>query len=517
MRLALSTTLLALAATAAAQDTTIVGTRSLGMGGTGVASADDVTVQYHNPGILGFMGRMEKAEAVPAATPATPVTETKDGKAAPPAAFVRSASDNNNLGRKDFGLGIDAQVGVQLRGTLADQLDKLDKIDYKKIGQNGIQNQQDARDLLTTLDSFKSLADPGNGFTADATGGLGIRIGHFAVGARFEAQTVGYVQKIDLQNIGIGLSGAALATQVNTNAAAPGGYTPTLLTPAQQAQLATALGGGVAGTDAVKALDYQASQAGITQAQISGLFPDLITVANGAATSLDNNTTSVTAYGYGIGEVPVSYGVAFGDHLAIGVTGKYMVGRVYATNVLVFNKDSQNEIKKVRENYQQTSQFGVDAGVIARMPYLQVGLTGRNLNNPTFKGPTIAGIKLDDVTIDRQFTAGAAFLKTWSWFSFTLAGDVDLNRTKSLLPGVESQKASGGVEFVLARFLSIRAGAYKNLAYDQDPLVVTAGVGFDLWAMRIDLAAAAATETATWDGEKYPKEGRVAAQFAIDF
>ncbi len=504
MRHALSATLLALASTAAAQDITIVGTRSLGMGGTGVASADDVTVQYHNPGILGFMGRMEKAEADPKADP-------KDIKE------VRSASDNNNLGRKDFGLGIDAQVGVQIRGTLADQIDKLDKIDYKKLGQQGITSQQDARDLLTTLESFKTLADPGNGFTADATGGVGIRIGHFAVGARFQAQTVGYVKDIDLNNIGVGLSSSALANQVNTNAAAPTGYTPTLLTPAQQAQLATALGGGAAGTAAATALDYQASQAGITQAQITSLFPDLITVANGATSNLDNNTTSVTAYGYGIGEIPVSYGVALGDHLAIGVTGKYMVGRVYATNVLVFNKDSQDEIMKVRENYQQTSQFGVDAGIIARIPYFQVGLTGRNLNNPTFKGPTVAGVKLDDVTLDRQFTAGAAFLKTWSWFSFSIAGDLDLNQTRSLLPGVKSQKASGGVELVLARFLSLRAGAYQNLAYDQDPLVLTAGVGIDLWAMRFDLAAAAATETATWDGKEYPKEGRVAAQFAIDF
>jgi len=56
--------------------------------------------------------------------------------------------------------------------------------------------------------------------------------------------------------------------------------------------------------------------------------------------ALEDNTTTVLLTGFGLVEVPFTYGYAINDHIAVGANLKLMKGRVYGTEVIVFNKDS---------------------------------------------------------------------------------------------------------------------------------------------------------------------------------
>jgi hypothetical protein len=77
--------------------------------------------------------------------------------------------------------------------------------------------------------------------------------------------------------------------------------------------------------------------------------------------------------------------------------------------------------------------------------------------------------------------------------------------------------ASLGVEWNPWRFIALRGGLAKNLAEDDIPYEVSAGVGVNLWLARIDLALAASPETATYDDQDYPTALRASLGVMIDF
>ena len=345
--------------------------------------------------------------------------------------------------------------------------------------------------------------------TVDATGGFSVRIKQFGLGVRMYSQVSGRLQSLDLANLGLG-SIDDLNTQLS-------GITPpgsgSVLTSAQQTQLTNA---GISAGN-VTTLDQLAAQAGVTSAQTQLLVDTLVGVAaasNGSGGTLSSNTSSLRLYGASIMEIPLSFGWAFNENISVGGNLKAMIGRVYGTDVLVFDDNVADALKNADNNYRQTVTWGVDLGAMVRVKMLNLGLTARNLNTPTFDGPTVGVVRYPNYEIKPSATFGAAFIPL-EWI--TLAADVDLTRNSTVISTYESQMLRLGAEFNLLHFLALRAGYSTNLAEDDIGGLVHAGIGINLWAVRFDVAGAMSLEKTTYDGNTVPREARVGLQLAVDF
>ncbi|MCK5492551.1 MAG: hypothetical protein KAJ14_05525, partial [Candidatus Omnitrophica bacterium] len=138
----------------------------------------------------------------------------------------------------------------------------------------------------------------------------------------------------------------------------------------------------------------------------------------------------------------------------------------------------------------------------------------RNINSPEFDGPTVAGRKFNDVTLDPSVTAGIAFIP---YEGFTLEADYEITKQETLFPGYDAQYFSMGAEWLFLRFMAFRAGAYKNMAESDIGLVYTAGIGLDLLSVHLDLAGAYSSNEGTFDGSDYPLESYVQLKLSIGF
>lgn len=492
--LALSTGPLALTTDLTAAERQFVGPRAGGMGGVGVASSDDIHAQYYNPAAFGFMAsRQDDALELPDAPP-------------PP----EDAVDNAAMADRVFGLGVDAQFGIGIYGDVGRYLENLSDIDNVELATTDGLSAEDAETVLAAFANLTALQRDQIGFQFDANLGANVRVGHLAVGARYFADGYGVISEVDLTNLGLD-DAAELTNALDSNAgtiigSSPASYTIQTLDASQQATLSAA---GYS-NDAIKAIDKVATdQQGsglINDTELQELVDAIALVTSAADGSLEDNGSRVTLVGLGVVEIPVSYGYAFNPNLAIGVTAKLMLGRVYGQDVLVFSEDNDDFTETLDEDYEDTVTFGVDVAAMYRLPNFQFGLIGRNINKPSFDGFEKDGRRIPDVEIDPSVTAGAAWMPIPS---LVVEVNGDLFARDNLFPDREIQYLGGGLEWEVLRFLSLRGGAYDNLAESDEDPVLTAGVGFNFWLLRIDLNGAYGTGTVEYDGEDYPNEARV--------
>jgi hypothetical protein len=479
---------------ALAIDTFFVGPRAMGMAGANVASVNDTTAQYYNPAAFGFFDRRD----------------SHGGK---------MAYDNNNLGRKKWGVDINAAGGYRLHNQLGDYLDDLEDIDIDALSATSIQNQSDLADLIDLVKDLDGLDDPGNAITADLNAGIGVRYGHFTIGVRGFSQATGQVIELDQNNLGFSGSGDLNAEIANVSVSGFDGQVG-LLTASQVAQLNAA---GLTDPIAIQKIDFMARRQGVGAANTQSfvdLMANLVAQSiSGSGGDLEDNTTTIKLSGFVLGEVPLSYGYALNNHWSIGGNLKLMIGRVYGNQIVVFNEDSGSILKQTDEAYEETYNFGLDLGVMGRYRFFNLGLVARNINAPKFDGPTVTSpsgqsVKFDDLQVDPQVTAGIAFIP---FETLTLEVDCDLLENETTFDRYDTQNFSIGFEWDAFRVLALRAGVYNNLSQDDIDWVYTAGIGLNLWAMRLDIAGAFSGEKSEYDGDDIPKETRLAAQLSVDF
>ncbi len=489
---------LALGATAAqAQDSWIVGPRALGMGGTGIAAPEDYVAQYYNPAVFAWFSAGQA-----------------DGS--------RWPSDNHDLQRKTWGAGVDVTVGARFLGKLGDYLNDVLKINtdtLQRIGQNGATDASNLTDLVRAVRVVATFDPQRDAVLADLNAGMGIRIKHVGIGFRSYNQALGQVKNIDKQHIGVDLpGGSSLQAQINNvNVPAVGsGYAVANLTGAQQATLLAALGNS---QDAVNKIDAAMTQAKITGSEVQSVVDlfSTVTSATNSGLKFGTNDTTFRLIGLSVNEIPVSYGYALDEHVAIGGSVKFMVGRVYGLDVPVFSnsdKKINDYLSDAQNDYEQSLNGGIDLSVSTRWSMFQAGLIGRNLNAPSFKGPTVNGVTFDDIRVDPSAAVGVAFIP---WETVTLAADLDLTRAKSALDAYQVQRAGVGLEWNILHALALRGGVSKNIAETDEASLLSAGVGLNLYALRIDVAGQASTKTITYDGTDYPQEARASLAVATDW
>jgi hypothetical protein len=237
----------------------------------------------------------------------------------------------------------------------------------------------------------------------------------------------------------------------------------------------------------------------------AGIYPTVDTLNTSAtftaADFVGYNNSAVTGIGMTAVEPAISFGTSFGSMLFVGANAKMIYAKTYVHSELL-KTDTFNTFKdNLDKNETSTSKASADAGILFKpMEQLAIGLVGRNLNGPVFpvsgifaeKDPVTGAVSLSpgqqEIKLDPQDRAGIA----WKPFqTFTIAVDYDLNKNKTFTPGFEDQTLAVGLEKTLfSEYLNIRLGAYKNLAESGTKAVYTAGLGFRLFALRLDVAGA---------------------------
>lgn len=478
--------------TAAQAETSFVGARAMGMAGANVASADNNSAQYYNPAVFGFFAKRDE-----------------EGK--------RSSNDINDLGRKDFGFDVYASGGWSVRNDMGKFLDELSQIDINQL-KTGVNTESDLTNLVKLVADLNGLEQPGNAIAVDLNGGTSLRVKHVGIGISRNLQAVARVANVDRDNLGIQhtATGGDLNAQLTDRT--PPGFDPAVnynfFTATQTAEL-VALG---LTAENVKKIEFSALAQGIPVAASQAYFDTFFHLANQSINNtggtLDQNTTKVVFSGFDLYEVPVTYGYAVNDHVSVGGNLKLLRGKVYGNQALVFDTGSGDILKKTKENFEETTTFGIDLGVMARYKHFNVGLTGRNLNSPKFDGFTKNGVVAKDATLKPQLTAGVAYIP---FTTLAIEADCDVLKYESPLKDLDTQNLSLGLEWDAMRFMALRAGITKNLAESDLDWVYTAGLGFNFWLVRLDLAAAVSPEKVEFDGNKVPKLAKAAVQVSVDF
>jgi hypothetical protein len=177
-----------------------------------------------------------------------------------------------------------------------------------------------------------------------------------------------------------------------------------------------------------------------------------------------------------------SYAYAFADKtFAVGITGKIIQGAAYNNTAPLQGGLDPNLIDNFGRAMISTS-YGIDIGAMYRpSSWLRFGVTGKDLNQPTFDAPGGIQYKLTP-----QVRGGLA-VNPWS--TMTITADMDITSNQTLVPGLKSQVLSLGMEqTVLSEFLSFRVGTYKNVQDAGSIFTPTAGLGMRIYAFRMDLA-----------------------------
>jgi hypothetical protein len=487
----------AAAAPAAAEDWAILGARARGMGGAGIATEIS---NYWNPASIGMpvFGHWESEDE------SDPLAKRMERRA--------------GGGPKEFGFGLtgSGQFEMASIGNIAQEVDDIADLyfntDFAAVQDRLNTGTATAADLQVTLQLVKQIQDldqEGVGIygTAVAESGVWVHTDVLSVGVF--ARGVGYAGIDPVVDWSFGAASAFADGGFGEVFASTGAVnSPTTTAGASFSTQLQAVGVSVSEANE---LAFQAELAGVPLSDAETVSA-LVKVAqatvaagsSGTATSLD--TLFFNQSGFWLRGIVVKEGgvtlarshTIFGVKWSLGASFKF-VEAISNQNLIAVSRfqDGEQAFDKLLDDWNRTREvstsFGIDAGLMCELPIgLRFGVTGRNLNRPSF-----AWAGGQSYYLERQWRAGAA----WSMGPLTLAFDADLWVTQTrLVDRYGSQFVNGGIEFAPARQapigLAFRFGAYKNVAEPTEDVVYSFGLGLRLGPIRVD-AAVSATYTTT--------------------
>ena len=250
----------------------------------------------------------------------------------------------------------------------------------------------------------------------------------------------------------------------------------------------------------VSSSSFAFSAIGIGYAEI---YPtvDTLHMTTTPVPDIQNNNSAVTAVGMTMVEPTVSYATSLGKYVLVGANAKMIYASTFLHSDYIRTGNYDTFTKTMTNSETKNSKPSVDAGILLKpLSSLDIGVVGRYLNSPSFPIDGLIAVKqgTGDVTIQQsqareielkpQYRAGIA----WKPFgNLTFSADYDLTKNKSFTKRTDDQTIAGGIELMMMKeILSLRAGAYKNTANDLANVVYTAGLGFRIFALRIDIAGA---------------------------
>ncbi len=558
----------AMAQVALATEYDFLNARAGGMGGTGAVSTRDATVQWYNPAVLGFMHQkpmevattnevvseaamtnevMAEAAATNESMDATSSTNMLDESSLSSAPLppptgdmfkpekqepVYNPLDRNGLSKRDFGWNIlDVGVGYAMTADMGKYLNLFDSIDFDAFGEDGLEGTKEGIKSMLAIGSALGSITADDAILVNMNAGMGFRFGHWGIGIRGFGEAAAYILP-DLENFSINQTLNAFSQELN-DAVVNSGYDGTGFQTMDVTQYNTLVSrlesGGLTTENAKKAASYLDDQltdlkntTSLSDEQLKKAI-DLVNDINFEGDLADNTSVAV-GRAFGVIEIPVSYGHAFlDDRLSVGITAKGMYGTVTGANIWFFDENAIDDAVEVAsDNTEGTLNFGLDLGVLYRLPMVQLGIVGHNLNSPKFKGfeETITvgnqtrTILVDDVTLDPQITLGAAFIPNKR---FMLEMNYDVLKTGTLLDGYDIQRLSFGTELDVW-LLALRLGAYRNMALDNPDWVATAGIGLNIFGVRADIGGAYSLgDPVTYEGTDIPNEARLFASISLDY
>src|SRR5262245_5152392 len=368
-----------LAASAArAEEWTVFGARQMGMGGAGVASTRGARAMYWNPAAL--------------ARSSTP------GSWAPHSLDVAGGVSASLAEPDDTLRDLDALYRDVVTLDIADLSSRFSS----GTPPTQTQLQSGLRIVATDIPALET-----GGALATAAAGPALRFDRFGVALTGIFHGV-VEENVDTARVALGTNGIGAIVGAGQDRSS-------VLSPSGQSLADQMAAGGNITQNQAEELVFQAESAGVNTADAaarSGLQgivnATAANVGGSDANSITSNQSGATVRDLFVQELAFGYGQPLGDWLAVGVAPKAMHAFTYTETFVLQNLPNSHDllqnITKV-DNDESSYQFGIDAGVLfTPFEALSVGVTGRNLNRPSFD--VAGGGRLH---LDPNVRAGRAF------------------------------------------------------------------------------------------------------------
>jgi hypothetical protein len=233
-----------------------------------------------------------------------------------------------------------------------------------------------------------------------------------------------------------------------------------------------------------------------TDRGFSGTFvrADLVHTALGAnpANSIAFNTSTAVFRGLELKDLALAKSVSFlAGQIAVGAAVHALWGTTFAQEESAFTTDAgagpfsfaQKSLDGVARTH---ADWSVDAGALLTLGPVHVGGVWRGINRPSF--PYAEGAPAAErgqsVTWGSQARVGASVHVPL--IGLTFAADCDLTANDTLVEGLKSREAGGGVEWTIVTFV-VRAGASVNLESPDRKPALTGGAGVVIGPAKVDL------------------------------
>jgi hypothetical protein len=450
-----------------------------GMGGAGVAVTTDSFASYWNPAGLAFYD-------------------------------------------KTFNAKFNGGVGYNINSALAENADKLGKLDFKNPGDLNVSSASGtvaalkaAGEAVQFIGILKDIDNRGGAIVITPGGAFSLQYNNYGLGLFVTSEMDVYVNNVDNINIMPADSCTGLATFASSIGA--GAYTsrPTnkIFSDAQYGSILLAFSGNATVVNALESQLAASNKAGLPTDQLAQALIDLGKSLGGVNTSIDNNNTSLAVKGLLLSEVPFAYGYKFDlknfGQLGVGGAFKVIMGTVYGSILSIQeSKGSDNIVKKMNDTKSNSTSVGLDLGVAWRkelpaVGQFNAGFVAKNLNSPEFDNPTGFTGK---TKVEPQVRMGVAIVP-FSWL--TIAADLDVTKNKTLAKDNEIQNLAAGIELKPLSFFAFRTGMYSNIAESSSGAVGTFGLSLGPKWLRLDVDGAVATKSAKYKDKSIPREASV--------